>query len=76
LASATLAFMKLRIISIVSGNIFTIIQKEGTNLNLTILYYWVSIRYYALGNGASSYSSWECKKKFKDNGRITKKGYK
>ena len=60
-ASATLDLIKLVIISTVSGNMFTTYEKGGCNLNLTILYYYGSIRDYAFSVGTGSCNSWKCK---------------
>ena len=58
-ASLTLVLMKLVTMSKVSGGTFTIYEKEGTNLNLTILYYYGAIRDYAFSARASFYKSGE-----------------
>ena len=58
-ASLTLVLMKLINMSKVSKGIFTIYEKEGTNLNLTILYYYGAIRDYAFSARASFYKSGE-----------------
>ena len=56
-ASLTLVLMKLVTMSKVSGGTFTIYEKEGTNLNLTILYYYGAIRDYAFSTRTNSYNS-------------------
>ena len=56
-ASLTLVLMKLITISKVSGGTFTNYEKEGTNLNLTILYYYGAIRDYAFSIRTSFYNS-------------------